>query len=228
MDLAQFDLDPFEVKNVPVGTVFGRLTVLATGLRTGTYRSYAVCRCECGTPPKATRIDGLRRGAVVSCGCYQSEVSSTHGLTGDPLIWRWKHMVRRCTDPDDQAFPNYGGRGITVCERWMDARNFVEDMRPGYSAGLELDRIDNDGHYEPGNVRWATRSQNADNRRTRHLMTLNGRTQSLRRWAEETGLNEGTLWERVVVWHWDDERALTTPPLTADERMARARKARWG
>jgi hypothetical protein len=110
----------------------------------------------------------------------------------------------------------------------MDARNFVEDMRPGYSAGLELDRIDNDGHYEPGNVRWATRSQNADNRRTRHLMTLNGRTQSLRRWAEETGLNEGTLWERVVVWHWDDERALTTPPLTADERMARARKARWG
>jgi hypothetical protein len=137
-------------------------------------------------------------------------------------------MVRRCTDQTDAAFPDYGGRGITVCERWMDPTKFVEDMRPTYRHGLELDRIDNNGHYEPGNVRWATHSQNADNRRTRHDLTFNGKTQSIERWAEEVGIHRGTIWERVSVWKWDTERALTTPPLSADERMARARKARWG
>lgn len=228
MDLKPFGLVPHTSSTVAVGDTFGRLAVLAIGKPPGTYRYTAVCQCECGSAPKKVRLDGLTRGAVVSCGCFHAEVSTTHGLTGDPVYGRWSKMIRRCTDPTNAAYPDYGGRGITVCDRWRDPAKFHADMSPTYEDGLELDRIDNDGHYEPGNVRWATRSQNADNRRTRHDLEYQGRTQSIERWAEEMGISRGTLWERIAVWQWDTERALTTPPLSADERMARARKARWG
>lgn len=136
--------------------------------------------------------------------------------------------MSRCYDENDPAFPNYGGRGIQVCAAWHTLETFVAGLPPDYSDGAELDRIDNDGHYEPGNIRWATHQQNTDNRRSRRAVTYLGRTQSVTAWAREYGLPPTLVRDRIVTWGWDIERALTTPPVDADERMARARAVRWG
>lgn len=211
--LETFGLIPHACKTAPTGAVFGRLTVLEVGKPPGSYRYKAICQCECGSAPRAIRIDGLRCGAVVSCGCVHREVSRKHGLSKHPLYTRWRKMIRRCTNPDDHAFENYGGRGITVCERWLSVEAFVADMEADFRPELEIDRRDNNGPYSPENCRWATPAQNADNRRSgrRHL-TLNGKTQSIVQWAKETGLRYQCIWDRVALLGWSDERALLTPP----------------
>lgn len=199
--------------------------MLAIGKRPNSYRYMAVCRCSCGSPPKAVRIDGLTSGAVVSCGCHQKKVSSTHKLSTHPLYPVWRHMVQRCLNSKDPAYENYGGRGITVCDRWLSVENFVADMESGYSPELELDRINNDGNYEPGNCKWSTISENCDNRRNSLKITFNGKTQSLARWSQELGMSYQLLWDRLKEWGWPPERAFTTPPLDKHERMALARRA---
>ena len=225
MNLADFGLVPHACRTVKPGDVYGRLTIVAIGKPPETsYRYTALCRCSCGAETKA-RLDGIRRGAVVSCGCYHSEISATHRLSKSPLYHVWRHMLDRCNNPMDAAYANYGGRGIRACARWHDLSNFYADMRPTYSPGLELDRRDNDGHYEPGNCQWTTRAGNSDNRRNGRKITFQGRTQSIKRWAEELGLNYGTLYTRLVENRWTPERALTTPPLNENERMAIARAA---
>lgn len=90
-----------------------------------------------------------------------------HGLRSHKLYDRWYSMVKRCIDPKDDQYKHYGGRGITVCERWLDLKNYIEDVEPLYQEGLQLDRIDNDKGYSPDNCRWATRSQNTKNRRNK-------------------------------------------------------------
>lgn len=107
----------------------------------------------------------------------------THGLTKSPHYHRWRHMMDRCYNPTCDAYKDYGGRAIKVDERWHDIRNFVDELPDGYQEGLEIDRINNDGHYEPGNVRWATRQQNSDNRRNARLIEYDGRKQSLSAWC---------------------------------------------
>lgn len=223
--LERFGLVPHQSKTVSVGQIFGRLTVLAIGKPEGTYRYTAICQCACGSAPKAIRLDGLVKGTVIGCGCVQRERSATHLLTKTPFLSRWRHMMDRCYNPDCEAFPDYGGRGIKVCERWHDIRAYAEDVAEGYSDGLHLDRIDNDGDYEPGNVRWATPSRNMDNRRSGRKLTFNGKTQSTRAWARETGLSAHTISGRISRFGWSVEEALTTPALSAAERMARARAA---
>lgn len=226
--ISDFSLVPTRATAVSVGQKFGRLTVAALGQVQGTYRYYAVCECECGSALKRVRLDGLTAGSVLSCGCLQRESIKTHGCSKSPHMRRWQHMIARCEDPKNPAYPDYGGRGISVCPAWHDIKAFITDLPPGYFEGAEIDRIDNDGNYEPGNVRWATRSQNADNRRSGRQITCNGKTQSLRRWAEEVGLGDQTLWSRIVELGWPIEKALTTPSIAVEERMAKAREARWG
>lgn len=227
MDLSTFGLVPHVSKTVSPGDVFGRLTILALGKPPGTYRYKAVCRCECGKPDFVARLDGIVDGRVVSCGCYRLEQVTTHGMRKSPLYNVWKNMLARCFDPKNKSFKDYGARGISVCDRWQSVENFVSDMGPTYAPGMELDRRENSDGYHPDNCRWVTHQGNADNRRTGVYLTYNGKTQSLRRWSEETGINYGTLHERIAVWKWDAERALTTPALSKDERMAIARATRW-
>jgi hypothetical protein len=226
MDLQSFGLIPHTCKTVSVGQRFGLLTVLAIGRPPHNFRYQAVVKCDCGSEPKCVRLDGLVKGSVIGCGCVRLERTTTHGLTKHPLFNTHRHMMDRCFDPDSQAFKNYGGRGITVCERWHDVTNFVADLGPIYKKGLEMDRIDNDGNYEPGNVRFVTRAVNTDNRRTAHLLTYKRETKSLHKWSVEYGVPYQLLWDRIAVRKWSAEKALNTPPLNAKERMALARAAR--
>jgi hypothetical protein len=118
-------------------------------------------------------------------------------------------MIGRCTNPNNSHFASYGGRGISVCDRWRDFPTFLADMgeKP---VGMSIDRIDIDGNYEPGNCRWTTAKQQARNKRSTRLLTYDGQTRPLLEWAERLGLNPGTLSDRVYAG-WSDEAALTTP-----------------
>lgn len=151
--LERFGLIETSAKAIGVGERFGRLTVVAVGQVPGTYRYMAVCKCLCGGPLKAVRFDGLKNGAVVSCGCFWREKVTTHGVTNSGHYDRWRHMMDRCYNPDCASYESYGGRGIRVCDRWHDVGAFVADLPAGFEPGLEMDRIDNDGDYEPGNIR---------------------------------------------------------------------------
>lgn len=160
------------------GEVHGRLTVLQDAIRA---TDAVLCRCECGTEIMRTAGPLKNRGAR-SCGCYRLR----HGLSRHPLYGIWRGILTRTGKPTDKSYPAYGGRGIRMCERWQGLPagllNFATDVgeRP---PGTSLDRIDNDGHYEPGNVRWATAKTQGNNKRTvasltRELEALKARMQA--------------------------------------------------
>ena len=123
----------------------------------------------------------------------------------------WTSMMNRCYLPSQKSYTSYGGRGIAVCARWRDFWVFVADVSPRPSKGHTLDRIDNDGNYEHGNCRWATRTEQLRNQRRNRLLTHNGRTQCLTAWAEEAGLDKAVLRGRIVKLGWSVDRAITTP-----------------
>jgi hypothetical protein len=158
---------PYTKKITPAGTRFASLTVLVDR-RPG---EPVQCVCECGTPVVA-RYSALTSGNTRSCGCLQRRVTGDrtriHGKRNDPVYDVWQNMISRCTKPQHRQWPDYGGRGITVCEKWRTFAGFYEDMGDPPS-GMTIDRINNDLGYEPGNCRWATPSEQARNRRATAL-----------------------------------------------------------
>lgn len=133
----------------------------------------------------------------------------THGRSRSSIYNIWVCMVQRCNDAASVNYKNYGARGIKVCDRWLTFENFLEDMgeRPGK---LSIDRIDNEGNYEPGNCRWANRVQQCSNTRVNNLITYNGETKPLMVWCRELGLDHHTTAQRIV-YGWSVKRFLTTP-----------------
>jgi hypothetical protein len=196
------------------GQKIHRLTILKTCKLINTYRYYAFCQCECGSPPKYIRIDGIISGHTTSCGCVHKEVITTqHGKWGHPLFSIYKGMLSRCYNTSDKRFNCYGGRGISICDRWLNILNFIEDMYPTFKKGLTIERIDNNGNYSPENCRWATRKEQNRNYRRNINITHNGKTLCLVEWSEETGIPYGTLWDRIKVRGWSIEKSLNTPPI---------------
>lgn len=194
-----------------VGERHGMLEVLEyTGLLKN--RAYWLCKCDCGRQD-IFRGDHLRYGNTKSCGCERdkNQIKPTHGMSTTNEFRIWAMMLNRCNSPADKGYYNYGGRGIKVCERWHKFENFYEDMGPRPGKEYSLDRIENDGDYEPGNVKWATDKEQCRNKRTNKLLTFNGETHCLTEWAEIVGMTPNTLQLRLF-YGWSVEKALTTPP----------------
>lgn len=158
-----------KIKRDLVGERFGYLTVVERANPSATGMVRWLCRCECGTT-KLIQGSSLTNGYTKSCGCHRNDNKRRHGHhtnTGKTGEYNsWCGMKQRCYNPGATQYKDYGGRGITVCERWRDSfENFLLDVGPSPGPGYSIDRINNDGNYEPGNVRWATAKEQAVNRR---------------------------------------------------------------
>jgi hypothetical protein len=194
---------------------FGRVTVIKEAGKYEKNGSYKwECQCDCGT---IFIIIGysLTKGKTISCGCYNKEKATkhNHNLKGktSSTYYSWVSMKTRCYNPNHPSYDNYGGRGITVCDRWKDSfNNFLADMgeRP---KGMTIDRIDNNKNYEPSNCQWASNKQQHNNKRSNHLITYQDRTQTLTQWAEELNINRATLYSRINTHRWNVAKAFTTP-----------------
>ena len=178
------------------GDRFTRLVLLRPGSPIGG-KSYWVCLCDCGTECTTAQAR-LRKGATRSCGCLVGKYTRAPRAraVATPTRASWANMRARCLVAYNAQWHNYGGRGITICPEWDDFVVFLADMgqRP---AGCSLDRIDSNKGYSKENCRWATDKQQARNKRSNHLITLDGVTQCLAAWAETTGLLSATIDRRL-------------------------------
>lgn len=188
------------------GARFGHLSVVAYGGQYG-HDTLWLCRCDCGNEKKI-RSGVLRRGEANGCGCLRSRSHLIHGRTRTKEHVAWSNAKQRCFDPNVRNFGDYGGRGITMCPEWRDSfAAFLRDMGP-CPDDCSLDRINNDGNYEPGNCRWATRQQQTRNRRNAITVMIDGMQVSLAEAAAARGLRYGTVTRRLRLG-WTTERALS-------------------
>ena len=202
------------------GRKFGRLTVLGHPSKRGRMWYWRV-RCRCGTEKDVDR-SALVGGKTRSCGCLHREVSAAqarkHGMHDTPEYQAWISMKSRCYGRSDGSYDSYGGRGIEVVEEWRDDFTaFYEDVGPRPSPDHSLDRIDPDGDYEPGNVRWADPTTQARNTRTARTVVLDGEEASIYEASKLHGVDPETIWDRVERG-WPHEKAVTTPTGGEQER----------
>lgn len=199
---------------VAIGDRYGRLIVLRSAPPRRGKNKYWFCVCDCGTQ-KEFRDSHLRSGDTTSCGCLVREISKvksmSHGMSYTPIYAVWNSMLRRCFCPTNKSYRHYGGRGITVCERWHRFENFFADMGEP-SKGLSLDRIDNDGPYSPDNCRWANREEQQCNRRGNRRISAFGKSLTLSQAARTFSLSSNTIRMRLQVG-WKAEDAVSKPKL---------------
>lgn len=169
-----------------------------------------LCECECGVT-REVQLGNLTRGVSASCGCT-NDYNRTHGESIEETTEYgiWKSMRGRCNNPKNRDYVRYGGRGVRVCAEWESFEVFLADVGRRPSPGYSLDRIDNNGNYEPGNVRWATREEQNNNTRRNRRVGFDGRLLTLKGWEVVTGIGRTTLFERLKAG-WSVEKALTTP-----------------
>jgi len=190
------------------GQRFGSLTVLGYVGKDKHDNSVWLCGCDCGNE-KEIRYYRLTSGSTRNCGCRVS--NWIHGMGRSPEYKAWHAMIHRCTKKDDKNYHHYGGRGIGVCERWsVSFEAFYQDMGPRPNPSYSLDRIDNNGNYEPNNCRWATVQEQGNNRRTNTKITFKGQTMSIAQWSQVTGIDTSNLCKRIQAG-WPIERVLTEP-----------------
>lgn len=200
------------------GQKFGELTVLG---RDDAPRKW-LCKCSCGKI-KSVYAGKLNGGHTKSCGHFgRSGVTSrTHGDSGSREYNIWTGIIKRCYNQKCPAYPRYGGRGIAMCDRWRnDYAMFLADMGRTPFPGAEIDRIDNDGDYEPGNCRWATRKEQSNNKSTMVYFEYDGRRQKVAEWAKELGVPVKTF--RLRVWKgWTPEEVMRGRRVKANGKTVR-------
>lgn len=196
------------------GKKFGRLIVAKhLGWRKTGHTSVWECVCECGRTAIASTND-LKRGNVTSCGCYRKEVTSSrsykHGVGNESRLFRiWSSMKSRCYNAHDTNYKRYGARGISVCDEWLNSFLSFQEwaVANGYADNLSIDRIDNDGNYEPSNCRWSTAVVQSNNRRSNAYFTCDGETRSAAEWSRITGTRAATIIARRDRG-WSDEECV--------------------
>lgn len=191
------------------GRRFGRLVAV----HFAGFKQYATerkrmwyCRCDCGAEFTTAGMY-LMGGSTNSCGCIVGKHKRTHGATDTPEYAAWAAMKQRCENPRVKAFKDYGARGIGVCARWQAFENFLADMGTRPSPAHSIDRERNDGNYEPGNCRWATKVVQSNNRRSSLRLTFNGETRTAAEWERHFGLKTGSVSTRLGKG-WTLEEAL--------------------
>lgn len=191
---------------------FGKLTALRISHVNSDNKLCWVCVCDCG---KEVTVIGkhLKSGNTSSCGCSRIGNGLTHGGCSngkkEPEYHIWRSMKERCLNPNNKNYNRYGGRGIKVCDRWLnDYGAFISDMGKKPFPKATLDRKENDGDYSAQNCRWATQEEQVNNKNNNRKLSLFGKTQSMRDWAKETGIPYGTICMRLFR-NWTVEKTLT-------------------
>lgn len=216
------------------GHKYGRLTVIKKSNRKRNGINMWICVCDCGNQSEVSTRD-LRSGHTRSCGCLRDEkmkmVRYKNGLSSKDyrLYSIWSKVLIRCNNPKAKEYPNYGGRGIRVCDEWQGengAENFFEwAYAHGYKVPLTLERVDVNGNYEPSNCTWIPKSKQADNTRRTNRYTYKGETLTLNEFAEKYNLNVVRLRSRVYSLKWDIARAIEEPRHESfDDYNAKRRK----
>jgi hypothetical protein len=188
------------------GTRFEKLVIVGEAPKRGNNIRHYECRCDCGVV-KEMSLYVLSNG-VFSCGCYRRPEKAPRKKRNlhpegeleskRPEYRAWLQMIHRCYNPKSTSYPDYGARGIRVCDAWQTSfAQFLRDVgkKPGKKFSLERENVD--GDYEPGNVYWATIRTQSRNKRNSRVFTLGGKTQTLTDWARERGLNISTVWKKV-------------------------------
>jgi len=213
---------------VTPGSRYGRLTVISEAERykapSGHTERRVLCECDCGNR-RVVLLNSVRSGRTHSCGCLANDATAarnrrnaTHRMSKSPTYLCWYSMRQRCNNTHHQAYAKYGGRGITVCERWEHSfENFLEDMGPRPSAEHSIDRIENDGNYDPENCRWASATQQGRNKHNNVLLSCHGDTMCQSEWAERIGITPEGLSARINRG-WSVEDAVTIPAGGGKER----------
>lgn len=215
---------PAPNKAALIGLKFGRLTVIGEAGQNRAKQVIWRCSCECGGEARTTTTK-LKSAHTTSCGCFKNEAIAQRawkdglfaGGKRHPLFDSFSGMLGRCTNENDRYFENYGGRGIVVCDRWLNGEGgktgfalFLKDMGPRPSASHSIDRRDNDGNYEPDNCRWATPTEQARNRRSNRLVDCDGEKVALSEFCERRRLRFEIVNHRIGRG-WAFERAISQP-----------------
>lgn len=197
--------------DVVVGQRFSRWTVIGESFMRGKYR-YVRCQCECGVT-KDVAVRSIAKRLSQSCGCLIGEVAAQtsfkHGGKGTGTYHVWKHMRQRCQNPKCKDYPNYGGRGIAICQRWNSFELFLQDMGPR-PAGSTIERVDNEGGYCPENCIWQPREKQNQNKRSNRVLDHKGESHTLAEWGRITKIPARTIQRRLFLG-WSVARALSEP-----------------
>ncbi len=190
------------------GQTFSAWTVVGLPIRT-TKHALWPCRCVCGVERNVVGAS-LRAGTTKSCGCVSQAAHiqriTTHGMSDSKIFNAYIHMKSRCFNPNMKEFKDYGGRGITVCERWLEGfENFYADMGPTHQDNLTLERKDNNKGYNPENCEWASRAKQASNRRMCIMINSPWGMQTISEAARRAGMKEMTLYQRIIKYKWSEK-----------------------
>lgn len=194
------------------GKRFGKLIVVERAENAPNGVAIWKCKCDCGNIA-FVRGGNLKSGGVKSCGCLRHVPKDTHHESATRLYRIWAGIKSRCVYNGNDRYKDYGGRGIKMCDEWVNSYENFRDwaLSNGYKEGLTIERIDVNGNYCPKNCTWIPKCEQAKNRRSCYAIEYNGKTQNLTDWCNELGLNYKRVHDRMYRHNWDFERAAFEP-----------------